>query len=158
MANQTTIKGTKVSAGDTVKVHQLIKEGDKERTQIFQGVVIAIKGTQENKTFTVRRIASGGIGVERIWPVVSPWITQVEVVKKGNVRRAKLFYLRKRVGRRATKVKEKLEEKTDKTKPEKSKASKKSTKSAKKPSVPDEPKKKKSGKTGRTASQKTAKK
>jgi len=155
MANQATIKDTKVSVGDTVKVHQLIKEGDKERTQVFQGVVIAIKGAQENKTFTVRRIASGGIGVERIWPVVSPWITKVEVVKKGNVRRAKLFYLRKRVGRRATKVKEKLEEKADKAKPEKPKPAKKA---AKKSPATDESKKKKPGKTGRTASKKAAKK
>jgi len=83
--------------GDTVRVHQKFKEDEKIRTQVFEGKVIAIRGREENKTFTVRKIAIGGIGVERIWPLISPWITKIVVVKKGKVRRSKLYYLRKGV-------------------------------------------------------------
>ncbi len=90
------------SPGDRVRVHSLIKEGDKNRTQIFEGTVIAISGRGENKTFTVRKIASGGIAVERIWPLNSPLITKVEVVGKKRVRRAKLYYMRKLVGKAAS--------------------------------------------------------
>src|SRR3954463_86897 len=82
--------------GYTVKVHQKIKEGDKERVQLFEGLVIARKGgTGANATFTVRKIASG-IGVERIYPLHSPNIAKLEVVKEGDVRRAKLYYVRER--------------------------------------------------------------
>lgn len=105
MANQAKFQETIFSVGDTVKVYQKIKEAGKTRLQAFQGVVIGIKGKEENKTFTVRRIAAGGIGVERIWPLFSPHISKIQVVRKGKVRRAKLYYLRKRVGKRATKVK-----------------------------------------------------
>ena len=96
---------TIINAGDTIQVHQKIKEGDKERIQVFEGIVIAIKGTGTGKSFTVRRIASGAIGVERIWPVICPSIAKVVVKKKGNVRRAKLYYLRKRIGKQAIRVK-----------------------------------------------------
>jgi large subunit ribosomal protein L19 len=91
--------------GDTVKVHYKIKEGSKERIQIFQGIVIQKRGMQISATFTVRKISSG-IGVERIFPQHSPNIDKVEVVRFGRVRRAKLFYLRKAKGK-AARVKEK---------------------------------------------------
>ncbi len=87
-------------AGDTVKVHVRVREGAKERIQIFQGVVIARRGGGTRETFTVRKV-SGGIGVERIFPLHSPVIGQIEVVRRGKVRRAKLYYLRKLRGRAA---------------------------------------------------------
>ncbi len=94
--------------GDTVNVHTRIKEGDKERVQVFNGTVISKAGGhgEINDAFTVRRVVSGE-GVERIFPSHSPRVVKVEVTRKGRVRRAKLFYLRKRVGK-ATKVKEAL--------------------------------------------------
>ena len=92
--------------GDTVRVHIKIKEGSKERIQIFEGTVIAKKHGGVNETFTVRRI-SYGVGVEKVFPVHSPNVVQVETVRKGKVRRAKLYYLRGRVGK-AAKVKTKL--------------------------------------------------
>lgn len=93
------------SVGDTVRVHTKVVEGDKERIQIFSGVVIGRRGHGLNSTFTVRRI-SYGEGVERVFPVHSPRVDKVEVERKGAVRRAKLTYLRKRVGKGATAVKE----------------------------------------------------
>lgn len=93
--------------GDTVKVQVRVIEGDKERLQAFQGVVLQRKGQGLSATFTVRKI-SGGVGVERIFPTHSPNIAKVTVVRKGLVRRAKLFYLRKLTGK-AAKVQEKLE-------------------------------------------------
>src|SRR2546426_6148383 len=96
------------SVGDTVRVHTKVVEGDKERIQIFAGVVIGRRGRGLNETFTVRRI-SYGEGVERIFPVHSPRVERVEVERKGEVRRAKLTYLRKRVGKGAPLVKEKEE-------------------------------------------------
>ena len=92
--------------GDTVKVHTKVTEGDKERIQIFSGVVIGRRGHGLNSTFTVRRI-SYGEGVERIFPLHSPRIDKVEIERKGAVRRAKLTYLRQRIGKGATLVKEK---------------------------------------------------
>jgi len=91
--------------GDTVKVHYKIKEGDKERIQVFQGVVLQRRGEGISHTFTVRKI-SNGIGVERIFPLHSPFIKTIDVVRRGKVRRAKLFYLRKRKGK-ATRIAEK---------------------------------------------------
>jgi len=88
------------AVGDTVKVHVLIKEGDKERVQIFQGDVIGKKGRGMSETFTVRKV-SFGIGVERIFPRQSPWIKKIEVVRSGRVRRAKLYYLRGLKGKAA---------------------------------------------------------
>ncbi|HOP11284.1 MAG TPA: 50S ribosomal protein L19 [Oscillospiraceae bacterium] len=96
----------KFSIGDTVKVSVKIKEGERERIQIFEGTVIARKNSGISETFTVRRI-SYGVGVERVFPIHSPNIAGVEVVRKGSVRRGKLYYLRNRVGK-AAKVKEKL--------------------------------------------------
>lgn len=95
-----------ICIGDTVRVHIKIKEGSKERIQIFEGTVIAKKHGGVNETFTVRRI-SYGVGVEKVFPVHSPNVVQVETVRKGKVRRAKLYYLRGRVGK-AAKVKTKL--------------------------------------------------
>src|SRR6202451_686275 len=92
--------------GDSVKVHTKVTEGDKERIQIFSGVVIGRRGHGLNSTFTVRRI-SYGEGVERIFPLHSPRIDKVEIERKGSVRRAKLTYLRQRIGKGATLVKEK---------------------------------------------------
>jgi large subunit ribosomal protein L19 len=87
--------------GDTVRVAVLIKEGDKKRIQNFEGVVIAIKGTGAGKTFTVRKIGANNIGVERIFPLYSDSIDRIEVVRKGKVRRAKLYYLRGKTGKKA---------------------------------------------------------
>ena len=92
--------------GDTVRVHTKVVEGDKERIQIFAGIVISRRGRGMNEMFTVRRI-SYGEGVERIFPVNSPRVEKIEVERQGNVRRAKLTYLRKRIGKGATLVKEK---------------------------------------------------
>ena len=94
------------NVGDSVRVHTKVVEGDKERIQVFAGVVIGRRGHGINETFTVRRI-SYGEGVERVFPVHSPRIDRVEVERRGSVRRAKLTYLRKRVGKGATAVKEK---------------------------------------------------
>jgi large subunit ribosomal protein L19 len=94
------------SVGDSVRVHTKVVEGDKERIQIFAGVVIGRRGRGLNSSFTVRRI-SYGEGVERVFPVNSPRVEKVEVERRGSVRRAKLTYLRKRVGKGATAVKEK---------------------------------------------------
>jgi len=94
------------NVGDSVKVHTKVVEGDKERIQVFAGVVIGRRGRGLNETFTVRRI-SYGEGVERIFPTHSPRVERVEVERHGNVRRAKLTYLRKRIGKGATTVKEK---------------------------------------------------
>ena len=95
-----------VQIGDTVKVHVWIKEGERERIQAFEGTVIAKRHGGVAETFTVRRTAYG-VGVERVFPIHSPFVEKVEIVRKGRVRRAKLYYLRDRVGK-AAKVKEQL--------------------------------------------------
>jgi large subunit ribosomal protein L19 len=92
-------------AGDTITVHYKIKEGNKERIQNFRGVVLQRKGTGATESFTVRKI-SGGVGVERIFPVHSPFIEEIELNKKGRVRRARIFYLRDLTGKKA-RIKEK---------------------------------------------------
>lgn len=92
------------NVGDTVRVYNKIKEGSRERVQVFEGVVLKRQGGSSRETFTVRKF-SNGIGVEKTWPLHSPNVEKIEVVRKGKVRRAKLFYLRDRVGKRA-KVKE----------------------------------------------------
>ena len=92
------------TAGDTVKVYVKIKEGEKERTQVFQGVVISKRGGGTNATFTVRKV-SYGIGVERIFPLHSPVIGKIEVITRGRVRRSKIYYLRKLRGK-AARIKE----------------------------------------------------
>lgn len=88
------------SAGDTVKVHVKIKEGDKERIQIYEGVVIGLQGTGSRKSFVVRKI-SHGVGVERVFPLFSPAVTKVEVVDSGRVRRSKIYYVRNLSGKAA---------------------------------------------------------
>jgi large subunit ribosomal protein L19 len=128
--------------GDTVDVHykliekekvagktkREVKEEVRERTQIFEGIVIAIRGEGQNKTFTVRRIGTAAIGIERIFPLDSPWIAAVKVKKQGKVRRAKLYYLREKSGREAEKLKEKVQKETVQEKPKKKKTSVKSSK------------------------------
>jgi large subunit ribosomal protein L19 len=107
MAKKIKIDETEFGVGDVIIVYQKIQEEKRMRSQPFEGIVISIKGREENKSFTVRKIASGSIGVERIWPVNSPWIDKIKVKRLGKVRRAKLYYLRKRKGKKAIKVKEK---------------------------------------------------
>ena len=92
------------NVGDTVKVYGKIKEGNRERIQVFEGTVLKIQGGSSRATFTVRKV-SNGVGVEKTWPIHSPNVEKVEVVRRGKVRRAKLNYLRNRVGKKA-KVKE----------------------------------------------------
>ncbi len=87
-------------SGDTITVYYKIKEGNKERTQFFQGVVLQRRNSGANETFTIRKM-SGGIGVERVFPFASPFIEKIEVNKHGNVRRARIFYLRERTGKSA---------------------------------------------------------
>ena len=88
------------SAGDTITVHYKIKEGDKERTQLFKGIVIQRRGKKATETFTVRKM-SGNIGVERIFPLGSPFLHEIKVIKQGAVRRARIFYFRERTGKSA---------------------------------------------------------
>ncbi|MBR2188575.1 MAG: 50S ribosomal protein L19 [Eubacterium sp.] len=97
---------TPFRVGDTIRVHGKIKEGNRERIQVFEGVVIKRQGGGNRETFTVRK-TSNGIGVEKTWPLHSPNVEKIEVVRRGKVRRARLFYLRDRVGK-AAKVKERL--------------------------------------------------
>lgn len=94
MANSITIKDTTVQIGDTVKIYYKFKEKEKHKDQIFEGILIRIKGEKNNKMFTVRRLSKEKIGVERIFPIISPFISKVVVAKKGNVRRAKLYFIR----------------------------------------------------------------
>ena len=95
-----------IRVGDVVKVHVKIREGERERIQVFEGTIIARKGAGVSETFTVRRV-SYGVGVERVFPVISPNVAKVETVRRGKVRRSKLYYLRDRVGK-AAKVKEQI--------------------------------------------------
>lgn len=104
MAISAQIKDTAVHVGDLVRLHLKVLEGEKERIQIFEGMVIGIRGREENKTFTVRKVSSGNIGVERIIPVHSPWLSKVEVKKPGKVRRAKLHYVREQSARQVAQV------------------------------------------------------
>ena len=94
------------NTGDTVRVHALIKEGNRERVQVFEGTVLKKQGGSTRETFTVRK-SSNGVGVEKTWPLHSPHVVKVEVIRQGKVRRAKLNYLRDRVGK-AAKVKERV--------------------------------------------------
>ena len=103
-AEQLRADALEFNVGDTVKVYGKIKEGNRERIQVFEGVVVKKQGGSVRATFTVRK-NSNGIGVEKTWPLHSPNVEKVEVVRKGKVRRAKLYYLRDRIGK-AAKVKE----------------------------------------------------
>ena len=120
MANVTKHNSTSVHVGDTVRVHYKLIEREKEagktkkevkittreRIQVYEGIVIAIKGSQENRMITVRKIGVAAVGIERIFPIISPWIKKIEIKKEGEVRRAKLYYLRDRTGKAATKIEE----------------------------------------------------
>lgn len=113
MANSAVWSDTTFHIGDTVRVHykliekekvagktkREVKEETRERTQVFEGVVLSIRGSGTNLMFTVRHMGAGAIGVERIFPLISPWIKKIEVKKRGGVRRAKLYYLRSKTGR-----------------------------------------------------------
>lgn len=103
-AEQLKEKVDEFNVGDTVRVYGKIKEGNRERIQMFEGIVLKRQGGSNRETFTVRKV-SGGIGVEKTWPVHSPNVERIEVVRRGKVRRAKLNYLRGRIGKKA-KVKE----------------------------------------------------
>lgn len=109
MANSFAYQDQTIHTGDSVRCHLTVSEGDKTRTQIFEGTVISIKGKDTGKSFVVRKIAAGGVGVERILPVACPTLTKIEVKSLGKVRRAKLYYMRDRIGKLATKVKQKLQ-------------------------------------------------
>jgi large subunit ribosomal protein L19 len=102
------------AVGDTVRVHVKVIEGEKERIQVFEGVVIAKKGTSNRETFTVRKV-SYSVGVERVFPVHSPFVEKVDVIRSGRVRRAKLYYLRSRQGRSARIAERNVETKTPKS-------------------------------------------
>lgn len=100
-------KETTVNVGDTVRVHEEITEGEKKRIQIFEGIVIAIKNRGTGQSFTVRKIAANGIGAEKIYPVNVPAIKKIEIKTRGDVNRSKLYYLRDRIGKAATRIREK---------------------------------------------------
>lgn len=116
MSNLASWSNVQFHVGDTIRVHYKLIEHEKvagktkrevheetrERTQIFEGVAIAIKGSGPNMMFTVRHVGAGGIGVERIFPLISPWIKKIDVKKRGDVRRAKLYYLRRKQGKEAS--------------------------------------------------------
>ncbi len=104
MAISATIKGTPVHVGDIVQVHLKVVEGEKERIQIFEGMILGIRGRGDNHTFTVRKVSSGNIGVERIFPLISPWIVKIQVKKPGKVRRAKLNYVRDQSSRQVSRI------------------------------------------------------
>lgn len=106
MANQLKLANIIFGVGDTIAVSAKVKEGDKERLQVFEGVVIAIRGRGETKSFVVRKLTSA-IGIERIWPVNCPSIASIKLIKSQPTRRAKLYYLRDRIGRLALKIDEK---------------------------------------------------
>ena len=93
-------------SGDTIRVHYKITEGNKTRIQPYEGIVIARNGKENSKTFTVRRIGADNVGVERIFPLFSPNIDKIDVVKRGKVRKSKLYYLRDKIGREAMRIKE----------------------------------------------------
>jgi len=94
-----------IHIGDTLRVHSKVLEGTKSRVQVFEGILIRLKGRGENKTFSVRRIGAGGIGVERMWPLNSNSLVKIEVKKRGTkTRRSKLYYLRNLTGRQAIRV------------------------------------------------------
>ena len=104
MANSAVLKDTPFRVGDLVRVHLRVLEGEKERIQIFEGMVIAIRGRDINRTFTVRKLASGNIGVERIFPLASPWISRLTVKKSGRTRRAKLTFVRRQSKKKVAQI------------------------------------------------------
>lgn len=107
MAKSFTYQDQRISVGDTIDVHQQVAEGEDKRIQVFSGIVISIKNRGRNRSFTVRKIADQNVGVEKIFPVYLPSIKKIELKREGDVRRNKLYYLRDRTGKKATRVKEK---------------------------------------------------
>lgn len=122
VSDQEDKKTVQFHVGDTVRVHykliehekvagktkREVKEETRERTQVYEGIVLGIKGEGTNKMFVVRHMGVGAIGIERIFPLISPWIRKIEVKKSGSVRRAKLYYLRGRQGKAATRINESM--------------------------------------------------
>jgi len=104
MAIKALIKNVQIKVGDSIKVKHQFFVDQKPQFQTFEGIVIAIRGSGQGKSFTVRKISAGGIPVEKIWPFNCPNLISVKVIKSGNPRRAKLYYLRKRIGKNATKI------------------------------------------------------
>jgi large subunit ribosomal protein L19 len=99
------VQNTEIHIGDTLRIHNEIVEGAKTRVQVFEGILISMRGRAENATFTVRRISASGAGVERTWPIDAKSIVKIEVKKNAdNVRRSKLYYLRERTGKQAVRV------------------------------------------------------
>lgn len=171
MANTASHNQTQFHVGDTVRVNyrlieketvagkakREVKEEIRERIQAFEGVVLSIRGNEpENKMFTVRRIGVGSIGIERIFPLISPWIKTIDVVKKASVRRAKLYYLRHKTVKELDRLKEKQEStvKVPEKKAEKKKAPEKKTSSEKPSAKKETAKKKASGKKHAAAASK----
>lgn len=107
MAQYLQYNDQQLSVGDTVRVHQEISEGAKTRIQVFEGIIIAINNREAGKSFTVRKIGANAVGVEKIFPALLPSIKKIEVKRKGSVRRSKLYYLRDKIGKAASRVKEK---------------------------------------------------
>ncbi len=107
MAQNFIYNGVEIAVGDTVRLHQRILEEKKTRTQIFEGTIIAISGRGTGKTFVIRKIGAASIGIEKIVPINMPALEKIEVKRKGQVNRAKLYYLRDRIGKAASKIKEK---------------------------------------------------
>lgn len=106
MSQFATFKDQAISSGDTIRISQEITEGDKKRIQIYEGIVIAIKNQGLGKSVTVRKLGANGIGVEKIFPLALPSIKKVELKRQGQVRRSKLYFLRDRIGKAATRIKE----------------------------------------------------
>lgn len=133
MALKTKHSDTSFGVGDEVKVYQKIKEGEKERTQVFEGMVMKIRGRGVDKSFTVRRIGTAKIGIERIFPLASPVVEKVEVVRHGTkgVRRSKLYYTRDKSAREIEDIYARAKRRTESKKKPKSKVSKKSLKEKK---------------------------
>lgn len=94
IATETIKKDPEFRSGDTVRVHVKIKEGNRERIQMFEGIVLSRRGAGESETFTVRRIGAGGVGIERIWPVNSPALAKIDVLRHGSYRRSKIYFIR----------------------------------------------------------------
>lgn len=107
MANSFIYNSVEIAVGDTIRLHQRIVEEKKTRTQIFEGTIIAVSGRENGKTFVVRKIGANSIGIEKIVPINMPSIEKIEVKRKGQVNRSKLYYLRDRIGKAASKIKEK---------------------------------------------------
>jgi large subunit ribosomal protein L19 len=104
MANQISLLGKVANVGDLVRLHLKVKEGEKERIQVYEGMLIKIRGRQENLTFTVRKIAVGNIGVERIFPANIPSLVKFEIKKPGSVRRSKIYYVRRQTSRQVSQI------------------------------------------------------